>query len=202
MPFSHQKQITLKDILRYEGTRMKYECLPRIAFSNSEIFTVVFLECRGSCVLCAGWHSGMNFSAAIWFGRHSKWIALISQEHCYLDCWMKMKYCMMQVSERSVEAPPSAWCSWQFWRAAPQISYYVVCTCRLRKLLPVCSSLLAYELVNPTIIITLPQCSSFTGTIYLKIVWFIIWRAHLSHSSYINTIFIYANGDFLPLECN
>lgn len=96
------------------GTQMKYECLPWISFSYSEIFTVVFSECCGSCVLCAGWHLGMNFSAVIWFGRHSKWIALISQEHCYLDCWMKMKYCMMQVSERSVEMLLSVWCSWQF----------------------------------------------------------------------------------------
>ena len=115
MPFSRQTQITLKDILRYEDRQMQYECLPQIAFSNSEIFTVVFLECRGSRVLCAGWHLRMNFSAVIWFGRHRKWIALISQEHCYLDCWMKMKYCMMQVSERSVETLPSVWCSWQFW---------------------------------------------------------------------------------------
>lgn len=115
MPFSHQKQITLKDILRYEDAQIKYECLPQIAFSNSEIFTVVLLECRGSCVLCAGWHQGMNFSAVIWFGRHRKWIALVSQEHRYLDCWMKMKYRMMQVSERSVEMLPFVWCSWQFW---------------------------------------------------------------------------------------
>lgn len=48
MPFSRQKQITLRDILRYEDIKMKYECLPQIAFSNSEIFTVVFSECRGS----------------------------------------------------------------------------------------------------------------------------------------------------------
>lgn len=42
MPFSHQRQITLKDILRYEDMQIKYEWLPWIAFSNSEIFKVVF----------------------------------------------------------------------------------------------------------------------------------------------------------------
>lgn len=49
MPFSHQEQITLTDILRYEDMRIKYGCLPGIAFSNSEIFTAVFLERRGCC---------------------------------------------------------------------------------------------------------------------------------------------------------
>lgn len=187
MPFSHQKQITLKDILRYEDTQMKYECLPQIAFSNSEIFTVVLLECRGSCVLSAGWHQGMNFSAVIWFGRHRKWIALISQEHCYLDCWMKMKYRMMQVSESTVEMLPFVCCSWQFWEL-----------CRWWAIMLFASEtsiclLVAFRLwmSKPAIIITVPQCSSFTGTIYLKTVSLITWGSHLRHSSNINTNFLW-----------
>lgn len=42
MPRLHQRQITLKDIVRYKDMHMKYKCLPWIAFSYSKIFTVVF----------------------------------------------------------------------------------------------------------------------------------------------------------------
>ncbi len=145
-----------------------------------------------------------TFSAVIWFGHHSKWIALISQEHCYLDCWMKMKYCMMQVSERSVEMLPSVWCSWHFWELCRRLAIMLFAPVGFGSFCLSASRFWHNELVNPTVIITLPQFSLFTGTIYLKILWLIIWGSHLRHSSYINTIFFYANGDFFfsPLECN
>lgn len=44
MPLSHQRQFTLNDSSRYKNVGKKYKWLPRIAFSNSEIFNVVFLE--------------------------------------------------------------------------------------------------------------------------------------------------------------
>lgn len=162
MPFSRQKQITLRDILRYEDIKMKYECLPQIAFSNSEIFTVVFSECRGSDTEEVG-GGGMNFWSSIWFGRHNKRIASISQEHCYLDCWMKMKYCMMQVSERGVETLPSVWRSWQFWEPRRWWAIMLFAQVGFGSFCLSTSSLLAF---NPAIITTLPQCSSFTGRIF------------------------------------
>lgn len=160
MPFSHQRQITFRDILSYEDRQMKYECLPWIAFSKSEIFKVVFLECHGSCLLYAGWHMQINFSAGIWFGRHSKWIALISQEHCYLDCWMKIKHCMMQVSERNVEKLLSVWCTSQFWDLCCRLAIMLFAHVSFESFC--LSTYIKYELVNPMIISPLPQSSFIT----------------------------------------
>lgn len=102
MPFLHPKQITHKDNWKYEEKRMKNRCLPGIAFSYCKIFTVVFLECCGPFVLRAGWHSGMNFSEAIWFAL-SHWACGACKSGALLPgCsdlrWKKKK--------------KMAWCKW------------------------------------------------------------------------------------------
>lgn len=119
MPFSHPKQITHKDISKYAEKLMKNGCLPWIAFSNCKIFTPVFLECCGPFVLRAGWHSGMNFSAAIWFGL-SHWTRGACKSGALLpgcsDLWWKKppKNGMMQVGESKFEMFLSVWYSWHW----------------------------------------------------------------------------------------
>lgn len=99
-----------------------------LKYSQWYFWSAVALAC-----LCAGWHWGMNFSAVVWFGRRSKWIALISQEHCYLDCWMKMK-CLDDASEWK-ECWNAVVCLMllTLLRAVTLMSHYAVCTCRLRE---------------------------------------------------------------------
>lgn len=118
-----------------QDRQIKYKCLPRIAFSNSEIFKVVFLECRGSCLLYVAWRDEFCSGVLIWPSQKTN---SLDKSGTVLPRLLDENQMLHDASEWK-ECRKAAVCLvlLTVLRRQPHISYYVVSTSQLPELLSV-----------------------------------------------------------------